>query len=57
MYAYLHVNGKVLQKPDIVVDTMPGGAEEYFDSPYVVKWWKVETEKDLDTPPTILNQE
>ena len=35
MYYYKHVNGTIIKKPDIVVQD----PYEYFDSPFVVKWW------------------
>ena len=35
MYKYKHVNGKIIEKPDIVVQN----PYEYFDSPYVFAWW------------------
>lgn len=38
MYYYEHINGTVIQKPDMVVD-IGGGADEYFDSPFVKRWW------------------
>ena len=38
MYFYEHENGTVQKKPDRVVD-MGGGPSEYFDSPFVKKWW------------------
>jgi len=39
-YYYLHTNGEVIYKPFIVVD-MGGGPNDYFNSPFVVKWWIV----------------
>lgn len=39
MYYYKHTNGKIIQKPDVVVDSMPGGPLVYFDSPFVLEWW------------------
>lgn len=40
-YWYLHTNGEFIHKPFGVVD-MGGGPEEYFDSPFVQEWWRVE---------------
>jgi len=42
MYYYEHTNGDIISKPDIVVDSL--GADGYFDSPFVVKWWHEEGE-------------
>ena len=36
MYFYEHENGEIIQKPDIVVGSMP---DTYFDSPFVKRWW------------------
>lgn len=44
MYFYEHVNGTIHQKPDIVVDY--SGPHEYFDSPYVKRWWHEEDDKE-----------
>jgi len=41
-YYYLHTNGQIIWKPFIVVESDP----EYFNSPYVVKYWKVKSEED-----------
>lgn len=41
-YYYLHVNGRIIWKPKIVVET----DETYFDSPLVVKYWEVNTEQE-----------
>lgn len=38
MYYYEHVDGETIPKPDIVVD-MAGGPLEYFNSPFVARWW------------------
>jgi len=38
MYYYEHTDGSTISKPDIVVD-MAGGPDDYFDSPFVVRWW------------------
>ncbi len=47
MYVYKHTNGKFIKKRDEIVElnTFP---EEYFDSPYVMEWWKFDTEKEAD---------
>jgi hypothetical protein len=45
-YYYLHVNGQLIYKSAYGVDAM--GAEEYFDSPYVVKYWYVKSEMSLN---------
>ena len=39
-YYYEHANGSIHWKPFIVVE-MAGGPTDYFDSPYVVRWWIV----------------
>lgn len=46
-YYYLHINGLLIRKPQIVVDSDP----TYFDSPYVQKVWKI----DLDDKVSIAN--
>jgi hypothetical protein len=46
VYWYLHINGELIQKNAQVVDSM--GVNDYFDSPMVVKYWKVYTEEDLE---------
>ena len=38
-YKYRHVNGEIITKPDIVVDSDPGGPSAYFNSPFVEEWW------------------
>ena len=38
MYFYEHVDGTIHRKPDLVVE-MGGGPHEYFDSPFVKRWW------------------
>lgn len=40
MYYYEHTNGEIIAKVDHVVDSM--GAEEYFESDFVVRWWHEE---------------
>ena len=42
-YYYLHTNGQILWKPKIVVEM----DLEYFDSPMVVKYWKIENESQF----------
>jgi len=37
MYKYKHVNGQVIDKPDVVV----GNPYEYFEGPYVMAWWHI----------------
>ena len=43
-YYYLHVNGSVIWKPKIVVESDP----QYFESNMVVSYWKVESKRDYD---------
>ncbi len=43
-YYYLHTNGQLLWKAPAVVN--PLGADEFFDSPMVVKYWYVKTMED-----------
>lgn len=38
-YFYVHSNGSIIEKPDIVVDR-GGGPFAYFDSPFVREWWQ-----------------
>ena len=38
MYFYEHANGTIIKKPDFVVET-GGGPYDYFDSPFVKRWW------------------
>jgi len=47
-YWYLHTNGERIYKPAIVVES-GGGARDYFDSPFVVKYW-MGTRDDNRTP-------
>jgi hypothetical protein len=44
MYYYEHTNGTVISKTDYVVNAS-GGPGEYFDSPFVVRWWHEEDKK------------
>lgn len=37
-YWYQHKNGERIFKPAFVVDSI--GARDYFDSPFVVKYWR-----------------
>ena len=37
-YYYLHANSQIIWKPFGIVDTDP----KYFDSPHVIKYWRVE---------------
>ena len=39
-YYYQHIDGTVHYKPFIVVE-MGGGPIDYFNSPFVLKYWKV----------------
>lgn len=48
MYAYLHTNGNIIEKNKIVVDSKPGGPIDYFDSDFVVKWWKIKPEESKE---------
>ena len=41
-YYYLHVNSSIIYESSIVVKN----PEEYFDSPFVVKYWPVSTEEE-----------
>lgn len=50
-YYYLHTNGDLIWKPAIVVDSDPG----YFDSPFVKKVWRIDTE-DRQTSVEILSE-
>jgi hypothetical protein len=42
-YYYLHTNGDLIRKPFGI-----GSPLEYFDSPFVKKWWRVDTANRLD---------
>ena len=44
-YFYEHVNGEIIRRPAIVVE-MGGGPGDYFNSPFVRKWWR-----EGDQPP------
>ena len=48
VYIYLHKNGTLIDKPAAVCETNTT-PYEYFDSPFVQNWWKVEDEEDLMT--------
>lgn len=37
-YYYLHTNGDLISKNPVVVDADP----QYFDSPFVKRWWNVD---------------
>lgn len=39
-YYYLHTNGDLIGKNPVAVDSDPS----YFDSPFVKRWWLVDTE-------------
>ena len=43
-YYYLHTNGQIIWKAAMVVDCDPC----YFDSPFVVKYWRVRNEMEFD---------
>jgi len=43
-YYYLHKNGGMVCKPKVVITNIE--KEEYFDSPYVVKYWTIETKEE-----------
>jgi len=45
-YVYLHTNGELITKNPWVVDSM--GASEYFDSSFVVKYWLVKNDEELE---------
>jgi len=40
-YYYLHVNGQLIYRPAVVVESDPS----YFDSPFIVKFWKIDSEE------------
>jgi len=44
-YYYLHTNGSLVKKPAIVVESC--GVNDYFNSPFVRKYWVATTEKDV----------
>ena len=43
-FYYLHVNGSVIWKPKIVVESDP----QYFESSMVVSYWEVESRKEYE---------
>ena len=43
-YYYLHTNGNVIYKSMVVMNGTT--AVEYFDSPFVVKYWHITTEEE-----------
>ena len=45
-YYYEHVDGSVHFKPFVVVETGFDGPEDYFDSPFVKRWWRVREKED-----------
>jgi hypothetical protein len=47
MYFYEHTNGKIIGKIDYVVDSV--GPYDYFDSPFVKRWWHEEDKKKIET--------
>lgn len=42
MYIYIHTNGMPHIKPDGVVE-MGGGPDVFFDSPFVERWYYINT--------------
>ena len=46
MYVYKHTNGKYIKKTDWAVNSI--GTWDYFDSPFVAKWWHFDTEEEAD---------
>ena len=46
MYYYEHENGEIIKKSNFVVDSI--GPYEYFDSPFVIRWWYEEDMKEQD---------
>lgn len=53
VYKYLHTNGTIITKPAMVVD-YGGGPYEYFDSPFVQKWWYEEVDEKKDETVTLI---
>lgn len=47
VYYYLHSNGDLIYKDAISVDNSDG-PYDYFDSPFVKKWWQVKID-DINT--------
>lgn len=50
-YFYEHVDGSIHRKPDIVVDA-GGGPRDYFNSPFVKRWWHEEDRPRTDVAAT-----
>ena len=46
-YIYLHTNGELIEKSPLAVET-GGNAQTYFYSPFVVKYWVISNQDDLD---------
>lgn len=44
-YYYLHTNGSLISKSAIVVESC--GVNDYFNSPFVRKYWVATTDKDV----------
>lgn len=44
-YFYLHTNGDLIEKNAHVVESV--GVNDYFNSPFVRKYWVATTEKDV----------
>lgn len=45
-YYYLHTNGELIFKVAYVVDNL--GATDYFDSPFVRRYWRISTEEQYN---------
>lgn len=45
-YYYLHSGGGIVFKPNAVITNIE--ASEYFDSPFVVKYWIIETKEKYE---------
>ena len=45
-YFYLHTNGQLIEKNAFVVESE--GAQSYFNSPFVVKYWVASNEEDIE---------
>lgn len=50
VYKYEHVNGSIISKPAMIIDYYDGGPREYFDSPFVKRWWyEPSPDDEIDT--------
>ena len=45
-YYYLHSGGGIVFKPKVVMANME--VSDYFDSPFVVKYWTIETKEEYE---------